>query len=200
MTGGEEVVLELLAAFGIGWAVAAILGGYRMFHAMRHEFSRTLLPLFVASFLSSVMLFIVSLMLYPYVGLFQTLFFVFEAVMVSWLFRDYIGSIARILPAIVLAVALAWVGAIAVALALYFCVFALLVLVSSIDTIDKGSPIVFAADILLIASFSLQLYYTVFGHFFYFFIGAVAYTLATGLLITPAVVVEVVRRHAPQQE
>lgn len=200
MMGGEEIVLEMLAAFGIGWAIAAILGGYRMFHAMRREFSRTLLPLFVASLLSSVMLFAVSLLLYPYVGLFQTLFFIFEAVMVSWLFRDYIRSIVRILPAIVFAVALAWVGAVAVALALYFCVFALLVLVSSIDTIDKGSPIVFAADILLVASFSLQLYYTVFGHFFYFFIGSVIYTLATGLLITPAVVVEVVRRHAPQQE
>lgn len=198
MAAGEEIVLELLAAFGVGWAIAAILGGYRMFHAMRREFNRTLLPLFLTSLLSFAMLFMISQ--YPYIGVYQTIFFVFEAAMVSWLFRDYIRSIARILPAIVFAVVLAWVGAIAVALALYFCVFALLVLVSSIDTIDKGSPIVFAADILLIAAFSLQLYYTVFGHFFYLFIGSVVYTLATGLLITPAVVVEVVRRHAPQQE
>ena len=195
---GESIVLLLLAGAGAGWSVAAIGGGYKLFHAMRGEFSRTLLPLFVLSALSFMALSAVAL--FPRLGMLQTIFFICAMAMVAWLFRDYTRSIARLLPAFAVPVLLAWTGLAAVALALYFCVFALLFMFSSKSTTDAGSPVVLGADMLLIVAFFFCLYYAMYGHFLWFFIGAVFYSVGTWLLLMPAVAVEVVRRHASQPE
>jgi len=196
---GYAIILTLMAAFGVGWSISASLGGLRVFRAMRHDFGRTLLPVFAASLLSFIMLLLISF--YSYEGVFYTLFFVFEAAMLVWLFRDYLRSMASILPAaLFIAIVPAWIGLIAVAVSLYLAVFALLVFVSSRNINDSGSPLVFAADVVLVVSLSIQLIYAVLGHFTYFFLGAFFYTLAVTLLLTPAVAVEVIRRHATQPD
>ena len=195
---GESIVLLLLAGAGIGWSVAAIGGGYKLFNAMRSEFNRTLMPLFVLSALSFLALFAVAL--FPLLGTLQTIFFICAMAMVAWLFSDYTKSIARLLPAFAVPVLLAWTSLVAVALTLFFCVFALLFMFSSRSTTDAGSPVVLGADVLLTVAFSFQLYYAVYGHFLWFFIGAVFYSVGTWLLLMPAVAVEVVRRHAPEPE
>ena len=195
---GESIVLLLLAGAGIGWSVAAIGGGYKLFNAMRGEFSRTLMPVFVLSALSFLALSAVAL--FPHLGMLYTIFFICAMAMVAWLFSDYTKSIARLLPAFAVPVLLAWTSLIAVALALFFCVFALLFMFSSRSTTDAGSPVVLGADMLLTVAFSFLLYYAVYGHFLWFFIGAVFYSVGTWLLLMPAVAVEVVRRHAPEPE
>ncbi|MEM0010870.1 MAG: hypothetical protein QXT84_04150 [Candidatus Bathyarchaeia archaeon] len=194
----ESVVQLSLAGVGLVWSAVAIDGGYTRFRMIRREFAGTMLPLFILSALSFAMLAAVALDYH--MATFKAFFFVCSAAMVAWLFRDYVKSMAWILPALLIPSLLASVGLIAVALALFFCVFALLFMFSSMHITDAGSFVVLGADALLVVAFSLLLYYTVFNHPFWFFIGTVFYAVGTWLFLMPAVAVEVVRRHAPEPQ